>query len=148
MKKLWATDNSIAAMIIRMMLGLVIFPHGAQKLPGWFGGYGFSGSMQFFTGTVHMPWILGVLVIMIEFFGALFLIAGFATRINAALMFVIFTGIILTTHIHNGFFMNWFNNQKGEGMEFSLLVLGMSAALVVAGGGKASVDRYLAGKVS
>src|SRR5689334_4702800 len=116
MKKLFATDNNIAATIIRVMLGLVIFPHGAQKLLGWFGGYGFTGTMQFFTGTIHLPWIIGFIVILIEFFGALFLISGFATRITSLLMIIVFTGIIFTTHIHNGFFMNWFGNQKGEGM--------------------------------
>ncbi len=84
MKKIFATDqNNIPALIARIAIGVVVFPHGAQKLLGWFGGYGFEGTMGFLTGSVGLPWIVGLLVILIEFFGALFLIAGFATRIAA-----------------------------------------------------------------
>lgn len=148
MKKLFATGNNAAATIVRIMLGLVIFPHGAQKLLGWYGGFGFTGMMQYFTDTMHLPWLIGFIVILVEFFGALFLIAGFATRINSLLMIAVFLGVIFTTNIHNGFFMNWFGNQKGEGMEFSLLVLGMAASLVVSGGGAASADRLIVNRLN
>jgi putative oxidoreductase len=84
MKKLLATNSeNTTALLARIALGIVVFPHGAQKLLGWFGGYGFTGSMGFLTGTTGLPYIIALLVILIEFFGALFLIAGFATRLAA-----------------------------------------------------------------
>ena len=142
MKKLLATNsNNVTALIIRLTLGIVIFPHGAQKLLGWFGGYGFNGSMGFLTNAVHLPWILALLVILIEFLGALFLIFGFLTRLAAFGMLLNFIGIIYTSHLHNGFFMNWANTPNvGQGIEYHLLVIGMSIALLIAGGGKASID--------
>jgi putative oxidoreductase len=121
-------------------LGVILFPHGAQKLLGWFGGYGFNGTMGFLTGAVGLPWILALLVILIEFFGAIALIFGFATRIVAVGIISLFTGIVLTSHIQNGFFMNWSSNTKGEGYEFHLLIIGIAIALLFSGAGKWSVD--------
>ncbi|GAC1420059.1 MAG: DoxX family protein [Flavisolibacter sp.] len=142
MKNFFSTNpNNITAMVIRIFLGLVIFPHGAQKLLGWFGGYGYGGTMGFLTGTVHLPYIIGVLVILVEFFGALMLIFGLATRLAALGMLVNFLGIIFTSHINNGFFINWSNApNKGHGVEYDLLVIGICIALLIAGGGKASLD--------
>jgi putative oxidoreductase len=145
MKKLFATNrNNWTALIVRLTLGIVIFPHGAQKLLGWFGGYGYQGTMGFLTGMMHLPWIFALLVILIEFFGALFLIFGFATRIAAFGMLANFIGIVYTSHLNNGFFMNW-NNTPGaaQGYEYHLLVIGMSLALLIAGGGKWSVDSLI-----
>lgn len=139
--KLFNTTDSWAIIVLRVVLGLVVFPHGAQKLLGWFGGYGFAGSMNYFTGTVGLPWIVGFIVILLEFFGAIALIIGFATRIIAVLYIAVAIGIIFTASIQYGFFMNWFGNQGGEGYEFFLLWIGMAAALVINGGGKYSVDR-------
>lgn len=124
-------------------LGLVVFPHGAQKLLGWFGGYGFAGSMTYFTDTVGVPWIVGFIVIMLEFFGAIALIIGFATRIIAVLYIAVAIGIIFTSSIQHGFFMNWFGNQGGEGYEYFLLWIGMAVALVINGSGRYSVDKLL-----
>jgi putative oxidoreductase len=148
MNKLFATNsNNWTALIARLTLGIVIFPHGAQKLLGWFGGYGFNGTMGFLTGMAHLPWILALLVILIEFFGALFLIFGFATRLAAFGMFVNFIGIVVTSHLHNGFFMNWSNTPGvAQGFEYHLLVIGISLALLIAGGGKASLDAALTSK--
>jgi putative oxidoreductase len=145
MNKLFATNsNNWTALIVRLTLGIVIFPHGAQKLLGWFGGYGFNGTMGFLTGMAHLPWILALLVILIEFFGALFLIFGFATRLAAFGMLVNFIGIVVTSHLKNGFFMNWSNTPGvGQGFEYHLLVIGISLALLIAGGGKASLDAAL-----
>lgn len=140
-KSLFTTDNW-AGLILRLTLGFIIFPHGAQKLAGWFGGFGYAGSMQYFTQTAHLPYLIGFLTIMFEFFGTLLLIAGLATRINAFCCLVVFLGAITVEQGKNGFFMNWFGQQKGEGIEFSLLVLGISLALLVLGGGRYSVDRY------
>lgn len=138
-----STNESYATTILRIMLGLVIFPHGAQKMLGWFGGYGFSGTMGFFTETAGLPWIIGFLVILIEFFGAIFLITGFAVRLTAIALVADMIGIIFKSHIQNGFFMNWFGNQAGEGYEYHLLVIAMSVVLLISGAGKWSVDYAL-----
>ncbi|HKC37641.1 MAG TPA: DoxX family protein [Chitinophagaceae bacterium] len=143
MKKIFQTNESNTSTIIRVVLGIILFPHGAQKMLGWFGGYGFNGTMGFLTGTAGLPWIIAFLVIAIEFFGAIALIVGFATRIVAAGIISLFTGIIVTSHLHNGFFMNWYGNLKGEGYEFHLLIIGIAIALLVSGAGKWSVDYAL-----
>src|SRR4028119_563434 len=105
MKKLLATNpENVLALVARLALGIVVFPHGTQKLLGWFGGYGFNGTMGFLTGGVGLPWIVGLLVILIEFFGSLFLIFGFATRLAALGIIGNFIGVVITSHIHNGIF--------------------------------------------
>ncbi|HWB24950.1 MAG TPA: DoxX family protein [Chitinophagaceae bacterium] len=144
MKKFLSTNNSAAITVIRVILGIILFAHGSQKLLGWFGGYGFSGTMGFLTGAVHLPYILALFVIIIEFFGSLLLITGFATRFAAAAVIILFTGIILTSHIQNGFFMNWGGDQKGEGYEYHLLVLSIAVALLINGGGRFSADKAIA----
>ena len=140
MKKLiFNTKSGYASLPIRLLLAIVLFPHGAQKLLGWFNGYGFDGTMNFFTGTVGLPWIVGFLVIVIEFFGPLALILGFATRIWSIAILFVMVGIIFTSFT-DYFFMNWFGNQKTEGFEFFLLAIGMSLSLIIFGGGKFSLD--------
>ncbi len=140
---LFHTNESWAAFILRMGLALVLFPHGAQKLPGWFGGYGFSGTMDYFTREVGLPWLIGLLVILLEFFGPLLLVLGLATRPVSLLIGLQFVGIIFAAHASNGFFMNWEGNQAGEGFEYHLLVITLSLALLVQGGGKYALDRRL-----
>lgn len=147
MKAFFATDDGWAGLILRLTLGLVMFPHGAQKMLGWFGGFGFSGTTGFFTGTMHLPWVIAFLVIVGEFFGSLGLIVGFLNRFVAASFVVIMLGAIVTTHLPHGFFMNWFGQQQGEGYEYHLLVIGMSLALMVLGAGRWSVDRMIAQRV-
>lgn len=139
---LFSTDkNNWAALITRLTIWVVLFPHGAQKLFGWFGGYGFTGTMGFLTGMQHLPWILGLLVILIESIGSLALIAGFATRLVSLAVLIEFIGIIFTVHIKFGYFMNWAGAPNaGEGIEYHLLVLGLCLAALIAGGGKWSVD--------
>jgi putative oxidoreductase len=141
--KIFNTNNDLTGLITRLTLGLILFPHGAQKMLGMFGGYGFGGTMGFFTGTLHLPWIIGFLVIIIEFVGSLSLIAGFASRIWSALTIILFIGIIFTSHIDNGFFMNWVGNQNGEGYEYHLLIIGLSLATLINGSGKFSVDEKI-----
>jgi len=141
MKKILATTpTNTIALIARLAIGLVIFPHGAQKLFGWFGGYGFSGTMGFLTGSVHLPYILAVLVILIESIGALFVFAGFLTRIAALGILIQFLGVLFIMHLQNGFFMNWAGNQKGEGIEYFILLFGLTIILLITGGDKASID--------
>lgn len=143
MQKIFKTNNDWTGLALRLAIAVVILPHGVQKLLGWFGGYGFTGTMQFFTGTAGLPWLVGFLVILLEFFGSILLIAGLGSRIIAASMIILFIGIIFISHIQNGFFMNWFGNQKGEGYEYFLLLIGLSAALLLNGSGKLSADKLL-----
>jgi putative oxidoreductase len=142
MKKLLSTNpGNTTALIARLALGITVFPHGAQKLLGWFGGYGFNGTMGFLTGGAGLPWIVALLVILIEFFGALFLVFGFATRLAALAIIGNFIGVVVTSHLNNGFFMNWAKQpDKGEGLEFFILLFGLAIISLIAGGGKASVD--------
>lgn len=144
MRQLFQTDDSWTGLVLRLSLGLVMFPHGAQKLLGWYGGFGFSGTMGFFTETMHLPWIVALLVIVGEFFGSLGLIAGLLTRFTAASFMAIMLGAVTTSHLQNGIFMNWFGQQQGEGYEHHLLVIGIAIALLVTEGGKWSVDQKLA----
>jgi putative oxidoreductase len=143
-RKLFATDDNTATTILRLVLGAVIFAHGAQKMLGWFGGFGFSGTMGFFTGTMHIPAPLAFLAIAAEFFGGLGLIFGFLTRIAALGITVNMVVAIATVHSAFGLFMNWNGTQKGEGFEYHLLVLAMTAFLILRGAGAFSLDRAIA----
>jgi len=138
------TDNDYAALVMRLALGIVMFPHGAQKVLGWFGGYGFTGTMGFFTDTVGLPWIFALLVILAEFLGSIGLIVGALTRLAAFGIGSVMVGAILLVHQPNGFFMNWAGTQQGEGFEYHLLALGLALALVLRGGGAWSIDRIIA----
>ena len=141
MKKLLATNSeNTTDLIARLALGIVVFPHGAQKLFGWFGGYGFSGTMSFLTGTAQLPSIVAVLVILIESIGALFILSGFLTRLAALGIALQFLGVMFIVHWQNGFFMNWYGTQKGEGIEYFLLLIGLAVILLITGGGRASID--------
>ena len=142
-KILITDDNNWAQLIIRLTLGLVLLAHGAQKMLGLFGGHGFNATMDTLTDQMHLPWPVAFLVIIIEFFGASFLIIGLASRIWSLAIICLFMGIIFTTQIEHGFFMNWFGSQAGEGYEFSLLVLGLGTATLISGGGKYSLDTQI-----
>ena len=144
MYSFFKTDDSWAGLILRVVLGGVIFAHGAQKLLGWYGGFGFEGTMGFFTQKMGLPWLVAFLVIIGESIGSVGLLAGFLTRFTAASFIVIMLGAIMTVHLPQGFFMNWFGQQTGEGFEYHLLVIGMSLALLVIGGGKWSLDSVIA----
>ena len=144
LKKLFVTDDSSAAVILRLVLGVVFFAHGAQKMLGWFGGYGFSGTMGFFTGTMHIPAPFAFLAIAAEFFGGMGLILGFLTRIAAFGIAANMVVAIGAVHSAFGFFMNWNGTQKGEGFEYHLLVLAITAFLMIRGAGAFSIDRAIA----
>ena len=146
LKKLTSTGDGWAPLVLRLTLGLVIFPHGAQKLLGWYGGGGFSGTLDFFGGQLGIPAFITVLVIVGEFFGALALIAGFLTRFCAASIGVIMLGAMFMIHWGNGFFMNWYGvPDQGQGYEYHLLAIGIAVALMITGGGKWSVDGRMGG---
>jgi len=144
MKKIFQTTDSWSLLILRLALGIVMFPHGAQKLFGWFGGNGFAASMGFFTDKMHIPAFFAFLAIIAESLGSMGLIIGLLTRVAAFGVLCNMVVAIWMVHWPNGFFMNWFGKQKGEGFEYHLLVIGMCLALLISGGGKWSVDRALA----
>ena len=145
-RKLFATDNDFATTILRLALGIVFFAHGAQKMLGWFGGYGFHGTMGFFTQVMHIPAPFAFLAIAAEFFGGLGLIFGFFTRIAAFGIFSNMVVAITMVHHHFGFFMNWYGTQKGEGFEYHLLAIAVAVLLMIRGAGTASIDYLFAGR--
>lgn len=142
-QQLTRTNDSVAALVLRLALGIVMFPHGAQKLLGWFGGRGLGGTIDLFH-QMGLPTLLAVLVTIGEFFGGLGLLVGFLSRVAAAGIGVIMLGAIMTVHRHYGFFMNWAGTKEREGFEYHILAIGLAIAIMIWGGGKWSVDRTLA----
>ncbi len=143
MRKLLSTSNDFTLTVVRLIMGIVFFAHGAQKMLGWFGGYGFHGTMGFFTQQMGIPAPLAFLAICAEFFGGLGLIFGLLTRIAAFGIMVNMLVAIMTVHRFNGLFMNWYGNQKGEGYEYHLLALALGLVLLIKGAGAFSLDRLL-----
>jgi putative oxidoreductase len=142
LKRLMNTTNDVSLTTLRVVLGVVFFAHGAQKMLGWFGGYGFQGTMGFFE-HMGMPAPVALLIICTEFFGGLGLIVGLLTRIAALGIGVEMIGAIFIVHLPNGFFMNWSGTQKGEGFEYHLLAIAMAATLLLRGAGAFSADRAI-----
>ena len=138
---LLATENTSLLTILRIALGVVMLPHGLQKTLGWFGGYGFTGTMGGFT-SMGVPAFLAFLVIAAESAGAVALITGFTTRIAA---FGIGATMLVASQMHkaNGFFMNWSGQQKGEGFEYHILAIAIAVVLMIGGAGRFSLDRSL-----
>jgi putative oxidoreductase len=144
--KLLQTENDAGSLIMRVLLGVVFFPHGAQKVFGWFGGGGFSGTMSMFTDKMGIPVFFAFLAIAAESLGSVALITGCLTRIAAFGIACVMSVAIFTVHLPNGFFMNWSGSQKGEGFEFHILAIALALALMVKGGGKWSIDRAISKK--
>ncbi len=144
--RLFRTNNDVTPLILRLFLGVVIFPHGAQKALGLFGGYGFTGTMGFFTQKMGLPAALALLVIAAEFLGSIGLITGLLTRLSAFGIASVMTGAIFMVHLPNGFFMNFSGKQAGEGFEFHLLAIGIALVLMFTGGGGLSIDGLIAQK--
>jgi putative oxidoreductase len=142
-RKLISTSDDYAITVARLVLGVVFFAHGAQKMLGWFGGYGFSGTMNFFTQMMHIPAPLAFLAICAEFFGGLGLIVGLLGRVAAFGISINMLVAIFSVHIHNGLFANWTGQQKGEGFEYHLLALALLLLIMIKGSGALSVDRLL-----
>ena len=146
MDMLFGTFASTSLLIVRVVLGVIFFAHGAQKMLGWFGGYGFTGTMGFFTGMLHIPTLFAVLAIAAEFLGGLGLIFGLLTRVASFGIFCNMVVAVALVHGRFGFFMNWTGAQKGEGYEYHLILLAASAFLMIRGAGAASVDRLLSSR--
>jgi putative oxidoreductase len=146
MRKLLATVNDNTLTLMRLVLGVVFFLHGSQKMLGSVGGFGFSGTMQAFTGMMHIPAPFAFLAICAEFFGGLALIPGLLARVAAFGIAVNMIVAVLMVHLPNGPFMNWYGNQKGEGYEYHLLALALAIPIIIRGAGVFSVDGLLASK--
>jgi putative oxidoreductase len=145
-RKLVSTSNDFTLTLVRLVLGVVFFAHGAQKMLGWFGGYGFHGTIGFFTQQMGIPAPLAFLAICAEFFGGLGLLLGLLGRIAALGIIVNMLVAIATVHRVNGLFMNWSGQQKGEGFEFHLLAIVLAVVVLIKGSGAISIDRALTGE--
>jgi putative oxidoreductase len=143
LRKLSFTPNDYALAFARILTGIVLFAHGAQKMLGWFGGYGFKGTLGAFT-QAGMPAALALFVILVEFFGGLSLIFGLFSRLAGLGLAALMLGAIFTVHIKFGFFMNWFGQQKGEGFEYHLLAIALAVLFLLRGAGALSIDRLIA----
>jgi putative oxidoreductase len=142
-QKIVNTSDDYKLTLLRLVFGIVFFAHGAQKMLGWFGGYGFNGTMGFFTHQLGIPAPFAFLAIMAEFLGSLGLLVGFLGRIAAFGIICNMTVAIWMVHRFNGFFMNWAGNQKGEGFEYHLLAIAIGLVILIWGSGALSVDRFL-----
>ncbi len=142
LKKIMQTQGDFALTLARLGLGIVMFPHGAQKALGWFGGHGFAGTMGFMTG-MGIPWIFALLAIAAEFAGALGLITGLLSRVAAFGIAVVMLVAIFTVHSQHGFFMNWSGMQKAEGFEYHILTLTLALVVMIRGSGAYSLDKKL-----
>jgi putative oxidoreductase len=143
MKLLLKTDNNLSALVLRLSLGIVVFPHGAQKVLGWYGGGGFFKTMEFFSTNLHFPVWLTLLLMITEFLGSIGLVFGFLTRLCSLAIGTSMAVCAYMNHLKNGFFMNWFGTQQGEGFEYHILVVGISLALLIKGGGLLSIDKLI-----
>jgi len=142
-RKLMSTADDLAVAILRLSLGVVFFAHGAQKALGWFGGYGFNGTMGFLTQKLNIPAPFAVLAIAAEFLGGLGLLVGLLSRIAAFGIACNMVVAVAVIHIQYGFFINWFGNQKGEGFEFHILAIAGALVIMIKGAGALSLDRAL-----
>lgn len=147
LQSLLKTHDDITTFLLRITLGAVFFPHGAQKVLGWFGGYGFAGTMGAFTQQMHIPALFAFLAIMAEFAGSIALLLGLFTRVAAAGIAGVMA-VAMTMHWQHGFFMNWYGQQKGEGIEYHLLALGIALALVIRGAGRWALDSLISRKLT
>ena len=143
LRKLMSTTNDSALSILRLILGIVFFAHGAQKALGWFGGYGFTATMGFFTNMMHIPAPFAFLAICAEFLGSIGLILGLLGRVAAFGIACNMMVAVAMVHRQFGLFANWSGNQKGEGIEYHLLALAVALAIMIKGSGALSVDRAL-----
>jgi putative oxidoreductase len=145
--RLIGTLNDRTLAMLRLVLGIVFFAHGAQKMLGWFGGPGFSGTMQLFS-QMGVPSLFAFLAIAAEFFGGLGLLVGFLGRVAALGIIVNMLVAIATVHLSHGFFMNWTGTQQGEGFEYHFLAIAISLAVFIKGSGAMSVDSALTQQLS
>ncbi|BBH54270.1 DoxX family protein [Fluviispira sanaruensis] len=141
-KIIFQTNPEYSTLIMRLALGCMILPHALQKTFGLFGGGGFSKTLEYMNQAEGIPLFFAFLAIMAEFLGGLGLIFGCLTRVAAFGVGSVMT-VAMLMHRSNGFFMNWSGTKTGEGIEFFILAIGLSLALILNGGGALSIDRKL-----
>ncbi len=147
MELLFATNPSWSIFIIRLALGVIFFAHGAQKVLGWFGGYGLKPTANHFA-SMGMPLALAYAVCFIEFLSGLGLIVGLLARLCGLGVAAIMIGAMITVHGQHGFFLNAeLKPGKGHGIEFALALLAMGLAILIAGAGALSLDRIIAAQL-
>lgn len=139
------TENDIVATLLRLAIGIVIIPHGAQKAFGWFGGYGLDGTMGYFE-SLGIPAILGWLAIIAELGGGIALVLGFLGRVAAFGIACVMATAAMLQHIQVGFFMNWSGQLQGEGFEYHILAVAICVAIMIKGSGPMSVDARIAAR--
>ena len=136
------TSDDRIPMLARLALGIVIFPHGAQKILGWFGGPGIDGALGFFA-ALGVPAAIGWLAIITEFVGGLALILGLFGRVAAFLVALSLISAVVTLHWSVGFFMDWNGQLQGEGFEFHILAVTLAIIVLIRGSGALSIDRAI-----
>lgn len=147
-KWLMKTTDDVTILILRIALAAVFFPHGAQKALGWFGGHGFSATVEFFTATMGAPMVLALLIIAAEFLGSIALFIGLFARLASLGILCVMGGAVILVHSKVGFFMNWFGQMPAgkEGFEFHILAMALAFAVMVRGAGPVSLDHALSGR--
>lgn len=140
---LFMTNGDWVLAVVRIVLGVILFAHGAQKLLGWYGGPGFANTVQALTTHVRLPKVIAVLVILTEFLGGLGLIVGFLSRLAALAILITMLGAIATVHYAHGLFMNWMGDKKGHGFEYHLLAIALALIVIVKGAGAFSLDHAI-----
>ncbi len=144
---IFKSTDDWSGLTLRLTAGLIMLPHGLQKIAGLFGGFGFANTVNYFTSTLKLPWIIAVLIILIEALGSIGLIkTNCISKIWAVGFIVIMAGAIITTNAKNGLFMNWYRTQAGEGCEYHLLMMGICITLLITGSGKFAVDNIILGR--
>ena len=135
--------SDITLLLTRIFVGGIVFAHGAQKVFGWFAGYGFHATTDYFVETIGLPYVIAVLIILAESIGMIVLALGLFSRILSASVILIMLGAIFTEHGQFGFFMNWSGSQAGEGFEFHLAIIALATVIMLQGAGFYSLDSYL-----
>ena len=146
LRKILETSDNLAPVLARLTLALVIFPHGAQHVLGWFGGYGFQGTLGWMTDTLGFPAPFAVLALLTEIAAPFALLAGVGGRVAALGIIGLMLGA-LSTHLQNGFFMNWFGNLPAgqEGFEYHVIAIALAGTVALQGSGAWSLDLLLSG---
>lgn len=137
------TNSDWLQLLVRLILGIVFFAHGGQKMLGWFKGPGLKNSLKTLNEHMHIPAALGFLAIVAEFFGGAGLIVGLLSRIAAVSVVVIMVVAIVLVHGRHGLFLNWFGDREGHGYEYHLLALALAMVIIVRGSGALSLDHLL-----
>ena len=139
------TNADYVYTFVRIIAGIAILPYGMQKLFRWFDGWGIERTLEQLT-LKKIPKFVAWLIIVGQSFGSIALVAGFLGRIAAGGLFIIFTGALIV-HLPDGWAMNWFGEKKGEGIDYSVMILALLLIVIVRGSGALSIDLWLFGSM-